>query len=136
MGGQALRIQPGYEGVQPLQRNHTYGGGSKNVVLIETPSIVVPPPISEKDNIDEMDNVGITNFNDGPEDDDILRNVPDYTSRINFNNDVTCDQNTPIVLPHDPAIARILAKIRGLTQADVLAGEHTPGAPADGVGGQ
>lgn len=137
MGGKALRVQPGHEGVQHLQRNHIQGGGSKNVVLIETPSIVVSPPISETDNTDEMDNVGIINIHDGPEDGDILRDVPAYdTSRINFNNDVTYDHHVPIVRPRDPVIAEILPKIGGLTQADLMALKVTPGAPADGVGGQ
>lgn len=109
---------------------------SRNVVFIETPSKVVSPTINEPDNIDEMDNVGSISIGDGPEDDDMLRDVRDYTSRIDFNNDATYDHTIPIVQPRDPAIAEILTKIRGLTQADVLAGEGSPAAPADGVGGQ
>lgn len=42
----------------------------------------------------------------------------------------------PIVQPRDQATVETLTKIRGLPQADVLAGEELPGAPVDGVDGQ
>lgn len=82
-----------------------------------------------------MDKVGIISH-DGLEDGDILRDVRDYTSGIGFKHDVTYNQTTPIVQPRDPAIAEILAKIRGLTQTEVLASENSPGAPVDDVGRQ
>ena len=106
---------------------------SRNVVFIETPSKLVSPPTNEPDNINDMDNIDILSFHDVQEGHDMLRDV---TSRIDFNKDVTYDHTIPIVQPRDPAIAEILTKIRGLTQADVLAGKETPGTPADGIDGQ
>lgn len=106
-------------------------------MFVEMPSRVVSPSINEMDIADEIGNVSIASFHDGPED-DILRDVRYYTSRIHiyFNNDVTYGHTTPIVLPRDPAIAEITRKIPGLPQADVLAGYETPRASAAGVGGQ
>lgn len=43
---------------------------SREVVCIETTSKVASPAINETDYIDEMDNVGIIEFQDGPEDDE------------------------------------------------------------------
>ena len=54
----------------------------------------------------------------------MLRDVRDYTSRIDFNNDVTYDHTITIVQPRDPAIAEMLTKFRGLMQANVLAGRY------------
>lgn len=86
--------------------------------------------------MDEMNNIGIISFQDGPEDTDMLQDARDYTSRIGVNSDVTYDHTIPIVQPRDLAMAEILTRIRGLTQAGVLGGEETPGLPTDGVGGQ
>lgn len=106
-------------------------------MFIEIPlSKVVVPSIDELDNIDEMGNIGIISFHDGPEDHDVLRDVRDYTSRIDFDNDITYGHTISIVQSHDQAITEILTKIHGLTQASVLVGEETPGAPVDGVDGQ
>lgn len=44
-----------------------------------------------------MNHVSIISFHDEQEDDTMLREVRDYTSRIDFNNDVTYDNTTPIV---------------------------------------
>ena len=106
---------------------------SSNVAFVETPSKLVSPPIKTPDNNDETDNIGIISFHDGLEGRNMLRDVRDYTSRIDFNNDVVYDHTNSIVQPRDPATAEILTKIRGLIQEDVLAGEETPGEPADGV---
>ena len=97
---------------------------------------MVSPPINEPDNIDDIDNVGSISIGDGPEDDDMLRDVRDYTSRIDFNNGVTYDRIIPIVQPRDLAIAEILTKMRGSTQAGVLAREGSPAAPADRICGE
>ena len=108
---------------------------SRNVVFIETPSKLVSPPTNEPDNINEMDNIGILRFPDVQEGHDMLRDVRDYASRIDFNNDVTNDHTISIVQHRDPAIVEILTKIRGLMQADVLAEKDTPRTPAHGVDG-
>lgn len=49
-------------------------------MFMEMPSKMVSPPINETDNIDEIINVRIIRFHDGPEDDDILRDIRYYTS--------------------------------------------------------
>ena len=106
---------------------------SRNVVFIETPSKLVSQPTNEPDNINE--NIGILSFLDVQKGHGMLRDVRDYTSRIDFNNDVTYDHTIPIMQPGDLAIAEILTRIRGLTQADILAGKKTLRSPADGVDG-
>ena len=64
---------------------------SRNVVFIETPSKLVSPPTNEPGNNNEMDNIGILSFHHVKEGHDMLRDVRDYTSRIDFNDDVTYD---------------------------------------------
>lgn len=58
-------------------------------MYMQTPSKLVSPPINETDNIDNLNSAHIIRFHDGPEDDDILRDVRDYTSRINIDNNAT-----------------------------------------------
>lgn len=59
------------------------------------------------------ENVTLISFRDGPEDEDTLRDVPNYTSRVGFNNGVTYDHITPIVQPRDAGLTEIRIIIRG-----------------------
>lgn len=97
---------------------------------------MVSPPINKTDNIDEIENVGIVSFHDGPQYDDILQSAGDYTSRVGYNNDVTNDHTIPIAQPRDPVISEIPTKLRRLAEVNELTGHKTPGTLADGVGGR
>lgn len=124
--GQALRVQPVHKGVLHLQRNITQLVEDRNVVFVETPWKVVPLLINEPGNIDEVNDEGIIRFHDGPKDDDMLRGLRGFTSRVDLSEDVTHGHTTIIMQPRDPAKAEIPTKIRGFVQADVLAGEEIP----------
>lgn len=89
---------------------------------------MVPLLLNEPGNTDEVNDEGIIRFHDGPKDDDMLRGLRDFTSRVAFSDDVTHDHIIIIIImqPRDPAKAEIRTKIRGFTQADVLAGEEIP----------
>ena len=130
---QALRVQPGQQGVPYLQRHNTQsGGGQEHRIHPQT----IEDGVSTDQQAGQHRQDGKhwhNRFHDGPEDHDVLRDVRDHTSRIGFNNDETYDHIIPIAQLHDTAIAKILNKTHGQTQGDVLERGETPGGPADSV---
>ena len=106
---------------------------SRNVVFIETPSKLVSLPTTSRTTSTRSTTSASSVFT-------MYKRVTtccetyETTYRVSTSA-TTYDHTIRIVQPRDPAIAEILTKIRGLTQADVLAGKETPRAPADGVDG-
>ena len=133
MGGQALRVQPRHQGVPYLPRKNKQGGGEQKRRVhgdaIEA-SVTTDQRAGQHQGDEQHRHLQFSRCTRGPR--HASRHIH-YTSRIDFNNDVAYDYTIPIMQPHDQAMVEILMKIRGLTQANILAGKEIPRAPADGV---
>lgn len=91
---------------------------SGNAVLIET-----PPWNLRRDN-DLQDYKYVT-------DDDIIRDIRDYTSVVPPLSEATIDHITAGTLPNNPKMAELLARIGDITRKDTLLGRISGRSPGE-----
>ena len=88
---------------------------SRNVVFIDAPSRLLPPPVEES-SVQVSGNGGVSNDNDHnyATDDDFLRNLRDYTSMTHLTPGPSADHVTASGRIKNPQVAELLERISEL----------------------